>query len=291
MTDWTLSKVLEWTTDRFARAGILSARLDAQLLLAHVLQCDRVGLYTNFDKPLAALERSRYRELIRRRLAGEPTAYLVGHVEFWSLPFCVNSNVLIPRADTETLVEAVLAAVPDKSSDIRVVDVATGSGAVAIALAHELPNARFLAVDISPPAVALARHNAQVNKVAERVQVRVGDLLAVQPQNLVDVVVANLPYIPTGEIACLMTEVQHEPRIALDGGEDGLALFRRLLPQARDVLRGGGLLALEHGFDQGQALTALVDATESFADPTLRYDLAGNPRVLTATRNPISRTS
>lgn len=280
---WTILNVLDWTTGRFQQAGLPSPRLEAQVLLAHALGTDRVSLYTQFDKPLGDDELGRFRELIRRRLAGEPTAYLTGEQEFWSLPLAIEPVVLIPRHDTETLVEVVLDHLGDKQRAVRIADLGTGSGAVAVALAHELRNARVIASDTSPDAVRIATANAERNRVADRLEVRAGDLLAaLAGEPPFDVLAANLPYVPSATIDGLQPEVRHEPRAALDGGPDGLDLIRRLIAGARPHLLPGGLLALEHGFDQGPAVRALIDATGGFEPAVTRNDLAGNPRITSA---------
>ena len=282
---WTTVRVLDWTTRRFSGAGFASPRLEAQILLAHALGCDRVALYTSFDKPLAAPELAGFRTLIKRRLAGEPVAYLVGEQEFWSLPFTVDERVLIPRHDSETVIELVLDEIGDRGQAVHIADIATGAGPLAVTLAHELRAARVVATDIDPGALALAGENAARNGVAERVELRSGDLLgAVGPDQQFDVLVANLPYIPSADIAGLSAEVRHEPAAALDGGPDGLVLVRRLLAEVADYVAASALVALEHGFDQGPAVVALFAATAEFFVAETRCDLGGQPRVTFARR-------
>jgi release factor glutamine methyltransferase len=282
---WTILKVLEWTTGRFAQAGIDSPRLEAQVLLGHVLGCDRVSLYTSFDKPLGPDELGAFRALIKRRLAGEPVAYLVGEQEFWSLPFRVDPRVLIPRRDTQTLIEEVLDQVGDRAAPLAIAEIATGSGAIAVTLAHELSAARVVATDISDDALAVAADNAQRNEVADRVALRAGDLAApLAGDSPYDVLVANLPYVPTAELETLSPEVRAEPRGALDGGADGLDLIRRLVAAAPAHLRPGGLLVLEHALDQHDRIAALLAATGAFEPAAVRADLAGHPRVTYARR-------
>jgi release factor glutamine methyltransferase len=280
---WTPLRVLEWTTRRFEAAGVDSPRLAAQVLLAHALRCDRIGLYTQFDKPLGPEELGRYRELVRRRLAGEPVAYLVGTQEFWSIELAVDDRVLIPRRDSETLIELVLAKLGDRAAPVRVADVATGSGALALALLRELPAATAVATDLHAGPIAVATANAERVGVRERIELREGDLLAPLAGDRFDVVVANLPYVPSGDIAGLSAEVRREPRAALDGGVDGLDLIRRLADGVAAHLAPGGLVALEHGFDQGEAVRALLAAAPGpFEAPWTRADLAGQPRVTAA---------
>jgi release factor glutamine methyltransferase len=286
MPAWTTLQVLDWTAKRFAEAGLASARLEAQVLLAHVLGCSRVQLYTGFDRPLADEELAAYRTLIRRRLAGEPVAYLVGEQEFWSLPFWVDASVLVPRRDTETLIEVVLDHVAERAAPRTIVEPCTGSGCVAVTLARELPGARLLATDASPAAAALARRNAERHGVADRVEVHVGDLVApVRGALPVAALVANPPYVAEGDLAALSAEVRAEPRLALDGGPDGLALIRRLVAAAAGAVTPGGLFAVEHGADQGERVRALIDATGAFAPAATRADLAGLPRVTHAVRS------
>ncbi len=284
MTTWTTAAVLEWTTKRFGDAKIDAARLEAQVLLAHALGCTRVQLYTGFDRPLAEGELAAARELIRRRLAGEPLAYLVGEQEFWSLPFTVDPSVLIPRHDTETVVSAVLDRIGDRATPWRVLDLCTGAGPLAVALARELKAATVVATDVSAAAAALATANAARNGVGDRVEVVVGDLWAPVGDRVFDVVVSNPPYIATGDLAGLDREVQREPRLALDGGADGLGFYRRIVAELPAHLAPGGLIAFEHGFDQDAAVRALLDGHGAFTAAATERDLAKQPRVTWARR-------
>jgi release factor glutamine methyltransferase len=279
---WTLLRVLDWTTKRFTDTGIAGARVEAQVLLGHVLGLSRVQLYMHFDKPLAEDELARCRELIKRRLAGEPLAYLVGEQDFWSRPFTVDASVLIPRNDTETVIEVVLDAVPaaERAAPRRVLDLCTGSGVIAVTLARELPGASVVATDVSPAAAKVAAANAARAGVAERVEVRTGDLwAAVDRGDVFAVVTANPPYVRTGELAGLAAEVKREPVLALDGGADGLAVIRALVAGLAGHVAPGGLVAIEHGFDQDAEVRGLLDATGAFVTATTRNDLAGKPRV------------
>jgi release factor glutamine methyltransferase len=277
--------VLEWTVKRFTEARIEGARLEAQVLIAHALGCTRVQLYTGFDRPLDDNELTRARELIKRRLGGEPVAYLVGTQEFGSLPFFVDANVLVPRHDTETVVQLVLEQRGDKKAPVRVLDLCTGSGVLAVTLARELPAAQVVATDVSEAAAAIARKNAEHNEVADRVDVRVGDLFAPAAGEVFDVVVANPPYIATAVIATLDKEVQREPTLALDGGADGLDVVRRLVAAAPAHVAPGGLLAVEHGYDQADAVQRLFEATGAFTPALTVKDLGKQPRVTWARRN------
>lgn len=273
---WTVLKLLRWTADYFAGRGIDSPRLDAELLLADTLGLDRVGLYLNFERPLLADELTAFRERVRRRANREPLAYILGMTEFWSLPLKVTPAVLIPRPDTELLVEQAL---PRLAGASRVLDVGTGSGALAIALAHERPECAVTAIDLSPAALAVAADNARSIGVAERIEFIEGDLAAL-PGGPYDLVVANPPYISHGDLAELMPEVRDfEPHLALDGGSDGFDAYRALARQAGAMLTPGGWLLVEVGIDQAavvQALFAAAGLTEIF---TAR-DLAGIERVV-----------
>ncbi len=280
---WTTLKVIDWTTGRFDRAGLESPRLEAQLLLAHILKCDRVALYTQFDRPLAADELAAYRTLIQRRLDGECVAYLVGTKEFWSREFLVNKDVLVPRADTETVISAVLDRLSDSPGG-PIIDVGTGSGAIAVTLACEIPDRRVVAVDISQDALAVAARNAERHQAADRIDFRLGDLLAPAAKEQFSFVVANLPYVEADEIEKLAAEVRSEPRLALDGGSDGLDLIRLLIGESPARLLAGGWLVLEHGEDQGEAVRKLLTPDAGFDQAETIEDLAGRDRVTLARR-------
>ena len=279
---WTTLGVLDWTTQRFSEAGIAGARLEAQLLLAHALGCTRMQLYTGFDKPLGDAELASYRGLIKRRLAGESVSYLVGETEFWGLPFHVDASVLVPRPDTETVIEVARVARPDRASACRLLDLCTGSGVIAISLAKEYPAAAVVATELSPAAAAVARKNAARNSVSDRVDVREGDLFAPVRGERFDLITANPPYIASSVIPTLSAEVRREPMLALDGGRDGLAFYDRICTQAREHLAPGGVLLVEHGYDQADPVHARFTAA-GFTGITLVHDLGKNPRVTWAT--------
>jgi release factor glutamine methyltransferase len=278
---WTPLKLIAWTQGHFARAGVDSPRLTAEVLLAHALSCDRVRLYLDFDKPLGAPELAAYRELVRRRAAGEPTAYLTGRREFYGRTFRTDRRALIPRPETELLVEAALAALPEGGAAL---DLCTGTGCVGVTLGLERPSARVLAVDLSPEAAALARENAALLG-AGNVEVVEGDLYAPLSQRwagaLFDVIAANPPYVPSGEVPGLARELHHEPALALDGGEAGLAVARPLVAGARARLRPGGLLAVEIHESHAASLPRLC-LEAGFASAETRRDLAGLPRIVVA---------
>jgi release factor glutamine methyltransferase len=279
---WTILSVLQWTEKRFADRSVGTPRLDAQLLLADVLQKDRVYLYTHFDQPLGPDELAKFRALIQRRLGGESVAYLVGRKEFRSLELAVDARVLVPRPDTEATVDAALAHLPS-AGDARVVDVGTGSGAIALALKKERPGLEVLAVDRSPDAAQVARANA--DKLGLAIEVVEGDLLApVAARAPFALIVSNPPYIPSAEIAGLAAEVRKEPLAALDGGADGLDLIRRLVTDAPPLLSDGAALVLEVGAGQAPAVVALFAADGRYAPATVTKDLAGIDRVVAARR-------
>jgi release factor glutamine methyltransferase len=281
------------------RAGIDTARLDAECLVAAVLGRARWQLQLEPRRRLSPEEFGRILRLLQRRERREPLAYVLGTREFWSLPFSVSSGVLVPRPETETLVEAALAAwgemqtgapsaEPRTPSAPVIVELCTGSGAVAVALATELPVARILATDVSWRALRVARANAERHGVAERVTCLRGDLWQAvngqAPAGSVDLMVANPPYIPTGELATLMPEVHWEPRLALDGGADGLRIIREIIATSPERIRPGGFLLLEIGADQAERVEALVAASGRWEPARLRRDLAGRPRVIVARR-------
>ncbi|MCP4447264.1 MAG: peptide chain release factor N(5)-glutamine methyltransferase [Myxococcales bacterium] len=279
---WTTLKVLDWTAGRFERAGQEGTRLDAQILLAHVLKCPRMALYTSFDSPLAPGELTAYRELIQRRLDGEPVAYLTGTQEFWSLPFSVDERVLIPRPDTETLVQVALelgdSLLGEEGGALRVVEVATGSGAVSVALAHERKEWQFVATDISADALEVAKRNAEANTVSERIELRQGHLLEPLVSDSFSLLVSNLPYISEADMKGLSADVLHEPHSALCGGPKGTELISEMVGGLVRILEPGGWAALEHGFDQGEAICALASEA-GCVDVQTRSDLAGRARV------------
>jgi release factor glutamine methyltransferase len=276
---WTILEVLRWTIGRFERHGIASARLDAELLATQAFCRTRVELYTHFDQPLGDPELASYRGLVQRRIAGESVAYILGRKEFWSLDLQVDARVLVPRPDTETLVEQaleLLKAMPDKGRPPRVADIGTGSGALALALKKERPGDEIFAVDISPDALEVARGNA--NRLGFDITFLQGDLVSPLAGPF-DLIASNPPYIPSQDIAGLSPEVRREPSLALDGGADGLVLVRRLASDARKILAPGGALAMEIGAGQAASVMEILRG-EGYAGIGARRDLAGIERVV-----------
>jgi release factor glutamine methyltransferase len=278
---WTVRRVLDWTRGHFERQAVDAPRLTAELLLGSTLQLPRVKLYMDLDRPLLPGELAAYRELIKRRLAGEPTQYLVGHTDFYGRRFHVDPRVLIPRPETELLVEAALRGLA-RDAPAPVLDLCTGSGCVAVTVALERPLATVWAVDLAPDALAVARANAERLGAAERVTFLEGDLFApLPPEARFAVVVANPPYIRSADLPGLQREVLREPTLALDGGPDGLRVLRRIIDGALRVLAPGGLLALETSDDQGAALETLLHAA-GYREVALEKDLARQDRLALA---------
>ena len=275
----TIGEIIPKTITFLKEKEIPSPRLEADLMLAAVLKLPRVKLYSQWEQPLTPDEIQSYRAMILKRVQGWPLAYITGRKTFLSWEFTVTSAALIPRPETELLVEAVYDRYKERGP-IRGVDVGTGSGIIAIALAKLLPESTWEAVDISAAALEVASQNANNLGVADRISLYESDLLAnlADPAIKYDLIIANLPYIPSSELGLLQIEVQRESQLALDGGNDGLDLYRRLLPQAIKSLAVNGCIALEHGYQQRQPLQELG------AGLGLNYialpDLAGRDRVV-----------
>ena len=283
---WTIARVLDWTRQDFATRNIPSPRLEAELLIAHSLGLKRVELYTRFDQPLKDGELAAVRVLIERRRKLEPIAYITGVREFYGRTFAVDRRVLVPRPETEEVVEAALAMLPAKGEGIapRVLDLCVGSGAIAVTVACERPDATVDATDISADALAVARGNAAKLAVGERVQFFEGSLDATVPEGQYDLVISNPPYIASAEIATLMPDVHdYEPRLALDGGAAGDDVLVPLIARAPARLREGGALVVEIGIDQGERVRALA-LEAGLIDVEVRKDLSGRDRMLIARR-------
>ena len=263
-------------------AGIDSAELDARLLTGAVLQLDLTGLITSISRRLATSEALTLDGFVRRRIAGEPVARILGWKEFWGLPLKLSASTLVPRPDTETVVEAALenarGLAPDRP--LRIADIGTGSGAILLALLHELPHAFGIGTDISPEALRTARSNAIDLKLSSRAAFVACDYAAAL-SDAFDLVVSNPPYVRSSDIAGLATEVRdHDPRPALDGGADGLAAYRALIPQAEALMRPGGALVVEAGHGQSSDIESLMTAAGLTVDCPPKPDLAGVPRAV-----------
>lgn len=281
----TLEEALRAARAELTAAGIEDAWLEAEVLLRHALGLDRAHLLARLQEPLSQAAHASYQSLLRRRLAREPTAYIVGRREFYGLDLKVTPAALIPRPETELLVDVVLSALKaeDGPQERRLIaDVGTGCGAVAVALAEHLPAAVLHAIDVSDQALTLARRNAKRHGVDERIRFHRGDLLGPLPEP-VDAIAANLPYVESAAWETLPPEIrEHEPRAALDGGPTGLREIERLLRQAPDHLRAGGLLAVEIGWDQGERAVSMARERVPKAEVTVKQDLAGLDRILVA---------
>ncbi len=284
---WTILSVLRWTTAYFTSRGIDSPRTTAELLLARSLGMEKIDLYLRFDQPLLPGELSAFKQLIRRRAAGEPTAYIMGVKSFWDQDLKVTPDVLIPRPETEHLVEAALEVLRGGGATGRraVLDLGTGSGAVVLALAAEAPGHRFFAADRSPRSLSVARENARRNLPGSAVHFFCSHWFGAfgKARPLFDLIVSNPPYIPSADIDKLPPEIsRHEPRGALDGGPDGLAAVREIITQAPLYLKPGGWLMLEIGAGQHAAVADIVRRAGRYAEPGFLKDYSGHRRVLKA---------
>lgn len=281
---WTIARILAWIAKDLAGRGIESSRLDAELLLASALGLKRLDLYLRFDQPLADAELARVRGLVERRRKFEPIAYILGVREFYGRSFAVDRRVLIPRPETEGVIEAALALLPPRAEGVRhrVLDVGTGSGIIAVTLASERPDLDVDAVELSPAAAEVARANIARNSVSDRVTLFEGSLFRPVADRRYAIIASNPPYIDTAEVDTLMPDVsQYEPRLALDGGPDGVTVLRPLIAGARAMLLEGGALIVEIGYGQGDRVRELAREA-GFAHVEVQPDLARIERVLVA---------
>lgn len=279
MKKFSVFEVLKSAKARLAERKIDSPRLDAEILLAHVLKWRRLNLYVDSDKTLPLESILKFNELINRRLEGIPVAYLVGSKEFMGLSFAVNENVLIPRPETELLTEFVGEYLRGLGGEVTFADLGVGSGAIAISILKFVKSARASAVDISDEALEVAKFNATKFHVEDRIEFYCGDLFEPLEGQIFNAIVSNPPYIPTSELETLQREVKSEPQLALDGGEDGLNFYRRIISDAPRFLVDGGLLAVEVGINQASAVRKLFEAT-NFVDIEVLKDLAGIERIV-----------
>ncbi|MFO8012133.1 MAG: peptide chain release factor N(5)-glutamine methyltransferase [Phycisphaerae bacterium] len=303
--DWTIGRLIEWTRGYFARQDIEQPRLEAEILLAHVLGLERIDLYMEYEEVVSEEQRAAYRDLVRRRADGEPSRYLVGTCEFMALALKVTPDVLIPRPETEQLAEEVIRRAraaapvpleaaagdaPDEAAPaaLEIIELGTGSGALAVSLAVHLPEARVTATDVSPAALEVARTNAEAHGVVDRVTLLEGDLYEaldaadVQPAAFL---LANPPYVAEGEWNGLPADIrEHEPRDALVAGPDGTEVIERILRGARAYLKPDGVLMVEIGAGQGREVREMVGETRGLVDVDIRKDYAGHDRILIARR-------
>jgi release factor glutamine methyltransferase len=291
---WTVGRLLSWTVDYLGKHGADNPRLDAEVLLAEARGCKRIDLYTAFGEPATDETRTAFRELVKRRAAGTPVAYLVGHREFYSLDFEVNPDVLIPRPETELLVVALLDHVkqrgtslvpsPQLPAPLSIVDVGTGSGILAVCAAKYVPDAQVTAIDISPAVLAVARRNAERHNVADRIRFVEGNLLSAEPAEArFDFIISNPPYVSDAEMDQLARDVrEHEPEIALRAGATGTAVIAPLIEQSAVRLNPGGALLIEISPMVAAEVEQLIcDQPQLQLGPTIK-DLAGHVRVIQA---------
>jgi len=287
---WTILKLISWTEDYFKSFDVDSPRLTAEILLCHALNIRRLDLYLQFDRPLNQSELATYKALIRRRARKEPVAYITGVKGFWDSQFFVTPDVLIPRPDTETLVEVALALIEQRrgggAKTIKVLELGTGSGAIIISLARLNPDLLFYATDISPEAVMVARKNyahvAASQKSLDNLFFLAGSWFSpISPAIRFDLIVSNPPYIPTGDIQTLQQEIcEHEPLLALDGGAEGISCLKEIMQSAPDYLEPDGVLLMEMGSDQKQRMQELALMISQYEPPEFIKDYAGHDRLV-----------
>ena len=280
---WTIGRILQWTEQYFQSKEMDTPRLDGEVLLSHVLGKNRIYLYTNYDQPLEQEELDRFRPLVIERAKGYSVASLTGKKDFMGLTFAVNDKVLIPRPDTETLVEYVLSAYHQQDS-IRILDMCTGPGTILLSLLHYLPAATGVGLDISRDALIVANQNQESFKLENRSEFYESDMFSYLENHgeLFDVIVSNPPYIRLEDKKILSPDVLNEPHIALFGGEDGLDFYRQFANQCQHYLKPHGLVAFEVGYDQADEVKCLLDATGLYSEIAFVADLSGINRVVTA---------
>ena len=280
-TEWTVRRILDWTIDHLRKNGSESPRLDAEILLAHARGCQRIELYTRYDEVMTDQQRAIMRDLVRRRAKAEPVAYLVGHREFFSLSFEVNSDVLIPRPETETLVlEAIEIANELKAA--RILEIGTGSGCIAVSIAKQCPGATIVTVDVSEAATSVARRNAQKHGVADRIEFRQGSVFdPIGVDERFDMLVSNPPYVCSHEITELSADVRdHEPHLALDGGEDGLRYARTIIADGPAFLNPESVMLIEISPEQAGEVCECSQEVDDIDSCRALRDLSGTIRVM-----------
>lgn len=281
---WTVKRILDWTVQFLKERGSDTPRLDAEILLASARKCQRIQLYTQFDQTLSDDQRAVMRDLVKRRGAAEPVAYLVGHREFFSLDFDVRPGVFIPRPDTEILVLAALDVLKDRTSP-QALELCSGSGCISVAIARNHPTVQITAVELSPQVIETTRSNVLKHQVDDRVAVLQGDLFSpLAAETRFDLIVSNPPYVQQGEIAGLAADIRdHEPHLALNGGEDGLDVIRRLVRESVARLKPGGWLMFELSPEQADAAVQLMNMA-GYVHVGVRNDLSGQARVVVGSR-------
>lgn len=288
---WTILRLLQWTTEHLKKSGSSSPRLDAEVLLAHARGCDRIQLYTAFSEEPDETVKAKFRELVKRRATGEPVAYLVGKKEFYSLQFAVSKDCLIPRSETEHVViecfdrvKTILTSDPSKI--LKIVDVCTGSGCIAISLAKHIPQCSITAIDLSPAAIAIANANVAQHQLSERIVVVESDLLSSIADASVDFVVSNPPYVSESEFLQLEKSVrEHEPRMALVSGATGTEIIERLASQAADKLVENGWFICELSPMIADQVESHLNGTNQWSSVSIVKDLARLKRIVVAQRS------
>lgn len=280
---WTIGRILQWTEQYFQSKGMDTPRLDGEVLLSHVLGKNRIYLYTNYDQPLEQEELDQFRPLVIERAKGHSVASLTGTKDFMGLTFSVNDKVLIPRPDTETLVEYVLHTYHQQDS-IRILDMCTGPGTILLSLLHYLPTATGMGLDISRDALEVAARNQAAFNLENRSEFHESDMFSYLEKNdeLFDVIVSNPPYIRLEDKSILSPDVLNEPYIALFGGEDGLDFYRQLAKECVKYLTPYGLVAFEVGYDQAEDVKSLLESVGSYVNISFASDLSGINRVVSA---------
>jgi len=283
----TLAEAINNAATLLSTAGITNARLDAEVLLSHIILKDRVWLITHRDDVLDDNHQREFADVIQRRTRREPLQHIIGNQEFWGLEFIVSPDVLIPRPETEFIIEAALAIVQDRNTPVRIIDLCTGSGCIAVSLAKELTAARVIATDASEKALTVARENTRRHGVSEHIRFLLGDLFEpleeLDIRGQIDIIVSNPPYVQAGDLSTLQPEVRdYEPEMALIAGPGGTEIAKRIIQIAPEYLKKNGTLIMEMGLGQADALTRMVEATGAYGDRELLKDLAGIERVIIA---------
>jgi len=281
----THAEAINNAANLLSTAGITNARLDAEVLLSHIIMKDRVWLITHRDDELDDKHQRDFADVIQRRTRREPLQHIIGNQEFWGLEFIVSSDVLIPRPETEFIIEAALAIVEDRNTPVRIIDLCTGSGCIAVSLAKELTAARIIATDASEKALAIARENTRRHGVSEHIRFLLGDLFEpleeLDIRGQIDIIVSNPPYVQAGDLSTLQPEVRdYEPEMALIAGPGGTEMAKRIIQLAPEYLKKNGALIMEMGLGQAEALTRMVEATGAYGNRELLKDLAGIERVI-----------
>lgn len=287
MSDWTIQKLLTWLTEYLTQKGVDSPRLSAELLLSHVLGLKRIELYTQFGKEVPQEQLDKLRDLVKRAGLHEPVAYLVGRAEFYSIEFEVTSDCLIPRPETEHLVQRAIEFLRKRGGSQLVCDLCAGCGIIAVAIAKNVPEAKVIATDISAGALAVAAKNIEKHNLKERIELREGDLFEplIPPLDQFDLIASNPPYVSAAEYETLDKNVKdYEPRVALYAGEGGLDVYRRIAEKVGPFLKPDGILLLEIGYTQGPAVRDLLEQTGAFARIEIEKDFQKHDRVVVARR-------